>query len=54
MNTDLRIPVTLDQKRMILEAISDDPNGMAAWARGVLMRAAEERITTKRRNRPKT
>jgi hypothetical protein len=44
MDTDIRIPVTADQKRLIAEAVEDEPAGLAAWARGVLMQAARERI----------
>jgi len=44
MSTDLRIPVTEAQKEVILQAVADDPDGMAAWARGVLLQAAETRI----------
>jgi hypothetical protein len=44
MNIDLRIPVTADQKRRIMEAVADEPGGFAAWAREVLLRAAEEKI----------
>lgn len=44
MDTDLRIPVTVEQKNRIIAAIGDDPGGLAAWAREVLLRAAEARI----------
>ena len=44
MDIDIRIPVTADQKRLISEAVADEPAGMAAWARGVLIQAARERI----------
>ena len=43
MDTDIRIPVTQDQKRTIAQAVADDPRGLAAWARDVLLRAAEKR-----------
>ncbi len=42
MDTDLRIPVTSEQKQLIQEATSEEPEGMAAWARGVLLQAARE------------
>lgn len=48
MNTDLRIPVTAEQKQEIMAAVADDPMGFAAWAREILLRAAE-----KRRAKPK-
>jgi hypothetical protein len=48
MDTDLRIPVTSEQKQLIGEALVDEPNGLAAWARGVLLKAAEDRIARRR------
>jgi hypothetical protein len=45
MDTDLRIPVTTEQKGVIDAATADDPGGMAEWARGVLLRAAQKRLT---------
>ena len=44
MITDLRIPVTAEQKRLIVEAIAEEPNGMASWARQVLLQAAQDRL----------
>jgi len=44
MNRDIRIPLTAEQKRVLAEAVCDEPGGMAAWARHVLIRAARERI----------
>lgn len=44
MDADIRIPVTAEQKRLISKAIADEPGGMAAWARVVLIHAARERI----------
>ncbi len=44
MNVDLRIPVTEDQKRIISAALADEPGGLAAWARSVLLDAAHERL----------
>lgn len=46
MDTDLRIPVTTEQKALIVEATSDEPEGMAAWARSVLLDAARQRIAS--------
>jgi hypothetical protein len=46
MDIDLRIPVTADQKRRIMEAVADEPGGFAAWAREVLLRAAQEKTAT--------
>jgi predicted short-subunit dehydrogenase-like oxidoreductase (DUF2520 family) len=44
MDTDLRIPVTADQKEIIRQATADEPEGMAAWARAVLLEAAKRRL----------
>jgi hypothetical protein len=44
MDTDLRIPVTSEQKALIMEATEDEPEGMAAWARAVLSEAARKKI----------
>jgi len=51
MNIDLRVPVTEDQKRVIMEALADEPSGFAAWAREVLLQAARNRGKEKRRQR---
>jgi hypothetical protein len=50
MDLDLRIPVTSEQKALIQEATADDPEGMAAWARQVLLQAAHARIAEGRGN----
>ena len=47
MDTDLRIPVTSEQKALIIEATSDQPDGMAAWARAVLIDAAKRKLARK-------
>jgi len=44
MDTDIRIPVTSEQKQVIAEATRDEPEGMAAWARAVLLREARKQI----------
>jgi len=44
MDTDLRIPVTAEQKVLIMAAIADEPSGFAAWARHVLLEAAKKRL----------
>jgi hypothetical protein len=51
MDTDLRIPVTSEQKALIAEATRDEPEGMAAWARAILLRAAQERVAERRAKR---
>jgi hypothetical protein len=40
MNTDLRIPLTGEQKALIDEATADEPGGKAEWARAILLREA--------------
>ena len=47
-DTDLRIPVTAEQKLKIMEAIADDPDGFAAWARTVLHSAAQRKIASRK------
>lgn len=44
MDTDLRIPLTSEQKALLDEATADEPEGKAAWARDILLRAARKRI----------
>jgi hypothetical protein len=44
MDTDVRIPLTAEQKAMLAEATADDPAGMAAWARQILLEAARRRL----------
>jgi hypothetical protein len=39
---DLRIPVTPDQKARVMEAVTLEGADMAAWARPILLRAAEQ------------
>lgn len=48
MDTSLRIPVTSEQKALIVEATRDEPEGMAAWARAVLIDAARQKIARRR------
>jgi hypothetical protein len=47
MKHDLRIPMTEDQKQMIVEATDDEPDGMAAWARGLLLEAARQKLSNR-------
>jgi hypothetical protein len=44
MDTDIRIPVTAAQKRAISQAVADEPGGLAAWAREILLQAAERKL----------
>jgi hypothetical protein len=43
MDTDLRIPLTSEQKQVIVNATRDEPEGMAAWARALLLAAAKRK-----------
>lgn len=40
MDSDLRIPVTKEQKQVLQEAARQDPEGLASWARNILLQAA--------------
>ncbi len=44
MDIQLRIPVTDDQKALIDRATADEPDGMAAWARSLLLGAARRKL----------
>ena len=44
MDTDLRIPVTADQKALITQAAKSLQYDMAGWARQVLLDAAKAEI----------
>ena len=48
-DVDLRIPVTVDQKERIMEAVSLDASDMASWARPILLKAAEDRLAKQAR-----
>ena len=43
MDIHLRIPVTDEQKALIDEVTADEPDGMAAWARALLLGAARRK-----------
>jgi hypothetical protein len=49
MDTDLRIPLTSEQKAIIAEATQEEPEGMAAWARSLLLQAAKKRVARQSR-----
>jgi hypothetical protein len=53
MDCDLRIPVTSEQKQLILKATLNEPEGMAAWARAILLRAAQAQISRAQTEGPK-
>jgi hypothetical protein len=44
MDAYLRIPMTGEQKALVQEATKDDPEGVAAWVRAVVLQAARETI----------
>jgi hypothetical protein len=44
MDTDLRIPLTSEQKQLIDEATQNEPEGKAAWARAILLQAARRKV----------
>ena len=44
MDIDVRIPVTREQHALIREATADEPEGMAAWARALLLGAARRKL----------
>lgn len=50
MDTDLRIPFTSEQKEIIVEATKDEPEGMASWARSLLLSAAKQKIAMRKGN----
>src|SRR5262249_44920002 len=52
MSTDLRIPVTAEQKRLISQAVATDPDGLAAWARRILLAAAQESVGRQAESKP--
>jgi hypothetical protein len=54
MDTDIRIPVTADQKRLIAAAVADEPGGLAAWARQILLQAAGERAALRKDREPES
>ena len=49
MDTDLRIPLTTEQKALIDEATADEPGGKAAWARDILWNAAKRKAAKERK-----
>jgi hypothetical protein len=51
MDTDLRIPLTSDQKTLIDEATADEPEGKAAWARAIILGAARRKLAKAKSDR---
>jgi hypothetical protein len=54
MDTDIRVPVTAEQKTLISDATRDEPEGMAAWARSVLTDAARRKLAQKNGKKHRT
>lgn len=54
MDTDLRIPLTSEQKTLIDEATADEPEGKAAWARALILAAARRKVAKTQKNRKGT
>jgi hypothetical protein len=48
MDRDIRIPVTSEQKALITEATADEPEGIAAWVRAVVLEAAKRKLAKNR------
>ena len=52
MDTDIRVPVTKDQKSMIERAARMSERGeLATWARTVLLQAAEAAVESRKQKR---
>lgn len=49
MDQDLRIPVTADQKKLIVDAAAADQTDMTAWIRPIVLRAAQKRLKQRKR-----
>lgn len=49
MNVPLRIMLTAEQKAMIEEAARLDQSEVAAWARPLLLQAAQQRLAKEKR-----
>jgi len=54
MDVDLRIPVTVEQKRLISQAAAIEQIDVAAWVRPILVRSAHQTIKRKIITRKKT
>jgi len=50
MDRDIRIPVTSEQKALLTEATADEPEGLAAWVRAVVLDAAKRKVARGRDN----
>jgi hypothetical protein len=52
MDVDIRIPLATERKALLVDATRDEPEGMAAWARALLL-AAARRVVDKRDQKAK-
>jgi hypothetical protein len=50
LDTDIRIPLTSEQKALIVEATRGEPEGMAAWVRAVVLVAAKRKLTKREKD----
>ena len=46
MSADLRIPVTEEQKQLITQAAASRQSDFAAWARPILLKAAQQQLAS--------
>jgi len=51
MDVDLRIPVTADQKELIVNAAVSTGSDVATWIRPILVKAAEDRLSKVKRTK---
>jgi hypothetical protein len=49
MDADLRIPLTAEQKRLVMEAAGLDESDLAAWVRPIVIQAAKARVAKGKR-----
>jgi hypothetical protein len=52
MDTDLRIPLTAEQKAVIDAATADEVGGKAEWARIILLTAAKRKLAKTKNRMP--
>jgi hypothetical protein len=51
MTTDLRIPVTPDQKQLVADAMAIDGREFAGWARELILGAARSMVDREKRKK---
>ena len=52
-NVDVRIPLTADQKKIISDAAEAEGSDVATWARPILLRSAQDRLSKREKGRGK-